>query len=238
MIDAKRLAELMEPEKLRSLAKYLEGLQLHNSSVDSDAAECAAAVLRDVAGRAPDKVIEVDLQNAPRLCPCVGCEEEIDIHSQICNVDDGARPCADVREAGTCPLRTGRVIVKAKQAAKPEPETAAPTSSFVSADEAARNCGEAFKAGGVDTKTAVANLDAALPAIREGIAQAFTEMPAPSKAVIADLVEIGRRNHRKGCYGDADPGYMAIHDAAPDDKTALAAYAELMTVLAAEIRHK
>ena len=52
---------------------------------------------------------------------------------------------------------------------------------------------------------------------------------------ISDLVEIGRRHFVKGCTG-ADPALMAIHDAAPDEKTANKAYTELMSVLAAEVR--
>ena len=62
MIDAKRLAELMEPGKLRNLAECLESLREDVSNADSlqnlkrDALDETAAVLREVAGRAEAKV--------------------------------------------------------------------------------------------------------------------------------------------------------------------------------------
>ncbi len=55
MIDAKRLAELMKPEKLTELADYLDTINryLDKSSlaydIDKNALDGAAAVLREVA---------------------------------------------------------------------------------------------------------------------------------------------------------------------------------------------
>lgn len=49
MIDAKRLAEMMAPEKIRDLADFLDGLCTKVAGFESDALDCAAAVLREVA---------------------------------------------------------------------------------------------------------------------------------------------------------------------------------------------
>ena len=199
MIDAKRLAELMEPEKLRNFAAFFDDwrrtwlVPSRASKQDTvptvclTALEDAAAVLREMAGQAgTDKVIEVDLADPEE---CIFCDYE----QGFCHADgdsaNGPRSCVHGSTGGGknahapewCPAR-GRVIVKASSLAE------------------------------------------------NGHAPKVAEQRG-----ISDLVEIGRRHFVKGCTG-ADPALMAIHDAAPDEKTANKAYTELMSVLAAEVR--
>ena len=94
MTDAKRLAEMMEPGKLRELADTLD-LDISDgygmSASDVDALCCAAAVLREVAGRG----------EKPAVCGVNGCESEAqtaplcgkhvkDFMPNITTRDDGA----------------------------------------------------------------------------------------------------------------------------------------------------
>lgn len=76
MIDAKRLAEIMEPGKLLRLAEYLDSLNgslslAHVESkvmadANSDGLDCAAAVLREVAER----------YGSPATCCLADCDKQ------------------------------------------------------------------------------------------------------------------------------------------------------------------
>jgi len=82
MIDAKRLAEQMQPEKMRGLAEFLDRLQEnHEGYIDLGMLDCAAAVLREVAGRGEKPGVSVDesarLMGKAFKTAGVGCEPEI-----------------------------------------------------------------------------------------------------------------------------------------------------------------
>lgn len=116
MIDAKRLAEMMTPDSMRTIAGLLD--ELRHNVASAGALEMAAAVLREVAGRAQGKVIEVELEQCT-ACDFHGSEQQ---NGPTCALVKGLldpMPWRDGQPAPPdCPLRFGRIIIQAKQAAE------------------------------------------------------------------------------------------------------------------------